>query len=427
MVRSLAWRRSFGRPLAFAAWALLVIASFIGATAINGFLDLRPGPSEYDLPAWEARNFANKWLYEFGELFRRGRSPEEKETELRRFFRAVSDIARLEPETNTSARADLERAIRERDRLENRVEATIEERITQIARREGLTRDLWILPDLVWPPVDLEFTTSPRTLAVSPRERIELKGTTLLREGLDLEAVTRIEQEREARGDVSALAIPTSGVGAYPTIVTYTSSYRTAVEVGAHEWVHNYLVFRPLGIHYFKNNDLRTMNETVADLVGKEIAEGVLQAWPFAEEAGQGGGNDAPPGVDVRAELVRLRTEVDALLGQGKIEEAESLMEERRQYLAANGYYIRRLNQAYFAFTNLYAGEAGSPGAVSPIGPKIDELRRRSPSLAAFLRAAGGLTSVKELDRALAELDQAKARTLNRDEAPAQLAVPRRY
>jgi hypothetical protein len=108
--------------------------------------------------------------------------------------------------------------------------------------------------------------------------------------------------------------------------------------------------------------------------------------------------------VDLRAELVKLRGEVDALLADGKIEEAEALMEERRRFLAANGHYIRRLNQAYFAFINLYAGEAGSPGATNPIGPKVDHLRRLSPSLAAFLDVAGDLTSVADLDQALADL-----------------------
>jgi hypothetical protein len=80
-------------------------------------------------------------------------------------------------------------------------------------------------------------------------------------------------------------------------------------------------------------------------------------------------------------------------------------MEQRRQELAARGVRIRKINQAYFAFVNLYAGERGSPGATNPIGPKVDELRRRAGSLAAFVRIAGGLTSVRELDEALAKLE----------------------
>ena len=69
-------------------------------------------------------------------------------------------------------------------------------------------------------------------------------------------------------------------------------------------------------------------------------------------------------------------------------------MEQSREELAAQGYYIRKINQAYFAFTNLYAGEGGSPGATNPIGPKLDELRQRSGSLARFVDIAGSLTSV---------------------------------
>jgi hypothetical protein len=227
---------------------------------------------------------------------------------------------------------------------------------------------------------------------------------------MDLAELMRIEQETERSRGVSALAFNTSGVGAYPTLVTFTDSYREALEIAAHEWTHNYLSFRPLGINYYKSNDLRTMNETVADIVGGEIAEGVIREWPLGDESEArsrpqpAASTDSRPRLDVRAELVKLRGEADFLLAAGKIEEAERLMEERRQYLAANGYYIRRINQAYFAFTNLYAGAAGAPGAVNPIGPKLDELRRRSPSLAAFLDVAGDLTSVADLDRALSDL-----------------------
>ena len=62
-------------------------------------------------------------------------------------------------------------------------------------------------------------------------------------------------------------------------------------------------------------------------------------------------------------------------------------MEEKRVFLAANGYYIRRLNQAYFAFHGSYADSAGS---IDPIGPKLDELRRTSASLREFVSVVRG-------------------------------------
>jgi hypothetical protein len=390
------------RPVATAVLGALVVASLIAAVWIEDRLALRPGPNEFDVPAWEVRNFLNKWVYEFGALFRDTPTVAEEDGTLRRFFGAVLEAERPGRESGPA-----EAPVKERNRLENDAEAAIERRITAIAEREGIRRGLWLLPDMVWPPVDMEFTTPPRTLAVSPRDRIALADTQLLRAGLDIDEVERIELEREADDGVSATAFPVSGVGAYPTVVAYTTDYRRAVEVAAHEWVHNYLSFRPLGVRYYDNSDVRTMNETVADLVGREIAESVVRAWPLEPTPDSDDGGPTPSAstsVDLRAELVKLRGEVDALLADGKIEEAEALMEERRRFLAANGHYIRRLNQAYFAFINLYAGEAGSPGATNPIGPKVDHLRRLSPSLAAFLDVAGDLTSVADLDQALADL-----------------------
>ncbi|HXH22113.1 MAG TPA: hypothetical protein VNN10_08790 [Dehalococcoidia bacterium] len=384
---------------------LAIIAGAVGAAAaVEDAFSLRPGPNEFDVPAWEVRNFPNKWLYEFGAIFRGRPTVAEEDEALRSFLTAVERAERPGREAGAAAAE----ALRERNRLENQAEAAIERRITEVLKQEGIRRGLWVLPDTVWPPVDMEFTSPPRTLAVSPRDRIELIDSQLLRAGLDIDEVERIEKEREGRGGVSALSFPVSGVGAYPTVVAYTSSYRQAVEVAAHEWVHNYLVFRPLGIRYYHSNDLRAINETVADLVGREVAEAVVRRWPLTEAPANGTGEVTPrrggSSVDLRAELVKLRGEVDTLLAAGRIDEAEALMEERRQYLAANGHYIRRINQAYFAFINLYAGEAGSPGATNPIGPKVDQLRRLSPSLAAFLRVAGDIESVTDLDRALAAL-----------------------
>jgi hypothetical protein len=93
------------------------------------------------------------------------------------------------------------------------------------------------------------------------------------------------------------------------------------------------------------------------------------------------------------------------LLAAGRIEDAEALMEQRRQELADKGYFIRKINQAYFAYLNLYAGEAGSAAATNPIGPKVDALRGLSTSLRQFVDIVGGVTSVEDLDAALLALE----------------------
>ena len=83
------------------------------------------------------------------------------------------------------------------------------------------------------------------------------------------------------------------------------------------------------------------------------------------------------------------------MLAAGDIEGAEAYMEERRRVFVAAGYPIRKLNQAYFAFHGSYA-TTGAAG-VSVIGEQVQELRRRSPSLAEFLRTAAGFTSPEDL------------------------------
>jgi hypothetical protein len=66
------------------------------------------------------------------------------------------------------------------------------------------------------------------------------------------------------------------------------------------------------------------------------------------------------------------------------------------------GYNIRKLNQAYFAFYGSYADQPGASGG-DPIGPAIRELRALSPSLRDFLITMRSLTTFEELERVLEE------------------------
>ncbi len=95
-----------------------------------------------------------------------------------------------------------------------------------------------------------------------------------------------------------------------------------------------------------------------------------------------------------------LRLEVDRLLEKGEVTEAEALMEEKRLFLAENGFYIRKINQAYFAFNGLYAD---TPASSNPIGDKLSTLRSLSPSVGEFVRTVSGITSEADLDRLLAD------------------------
>jgi len=107
-----------------------------------------------------------------------------------------------------------------------------------------------------------------------------------------------------------------------------------------------------------------------------------------------------PDRFDFDAEMRRTRLHVDELLAAGKIEEAETYMEARRQIFVQNGYPLRKLNQAYFAFHGSYATGAAS---TDPIGPKLQELRRLTPDLSVFVAAVREIAQPSDLDRLLNE------------------------
>lgn len=175
--------------------------------------------------------------------------------------------------------------------------------------------------------------------------------------------------------------------------------------------MHQYLAFTPLGfryvlslLHISRSYEIATLNETVAGIVSEEVARDVL-ATHYPEQLP--GVSPPPEPADPEAfsfsrEMRRIRLHVDDLLAAGEIEEAEAFMEERRRFLLTQGYYIRRLNQAYFAFHGTYAAE---PTSVDPIGTEVQALRAESASLSEFLNRMVTITSRAQLREVLGIAD----------------------
>lgn len=381
------WRR-FVLPVGFLGSVLFVLSVF-------ALRDAQAGDA-FDIVRWERTTLANKWLHALGAPLRDELDDDEA---IERYF-ALEDL-----DTN------------EARELENTVEAAIEGRI------DAVLSDLAIdgrfpLPGSVFPPVDVELASSPRVLVISPRERIERISSNLLRPDLTQDDFEAIEQETEEDDDLSALVVGTGGVATYPAVVAEGRSYRRTLETSAHEWVHHYLAFYTLGRNYFDSSDLQTINETVADVVGDEVAAIILERWgdptqepatpvpsptPTAEPTAPPDPTPTPdptpepPQFDRNEVLRELRLEVDDLLADGKIEEAEDRMEVVRVELCDAGFCLRRLNQAHFAWFGTYAARAD---ATDPLGPQIFALREQTDSLATFLeliRDAGSRSQVEAL------------------------------
>jgi hypothetical protein len=263
--------------------------------------------------------------------------------------------------------------------LQDVVEEALEAEVSAVLREEGLALPL----GLVWPPVDFRFTRLPHLLVLSPRERILLEASYRLRPDMGVEAMERVENAVLARLNKAALVERLGGLGSYPAMVAQGYPLRATLHLIAHEYLHHYLFFRPLGWNYGRDPDTTTLNETLADMAGQEIGDRV-----FLRLGGRipppASPSPLPPGAfDFAREMRLTRQEVDRLLGEGRVEEAERYMEERRRVFVAHGYALRKLNQAYFAFHGTYAT---SPASVSPIAAQLETLRQRSPTLGAFIR-----------------------------------------
>lgn len=401
------------------ALVLILALALGGATGITLAVDLPSAESDFNLAGWEVRHIGGKWLYRLARFFRGELSQEEKDAKLERFLALNAELAELERlldqallSGDTDHARSIESTLRERraerDRLENHVEAVLEERVSEVLSELGLESSLPLFPRATWlfPPVDTEFDAPPQVLVLSPRDRILLESQRPLRSDLPLDAILRLESEEEA-GGLSALVVSVSGSATYPSVVQPNGDYLQTLEFVAHEWLHQYLFFKPLGRRYFESDELTTLNETVASMAGGEIASLVAERYPLDSEASIEESTEPAEGIDLDRELRALRLEVESLLSEEKIEQAERLMEERRRSLERQGFRIRKINQAFFAFYGLYAD---TPLSISPIGPKLEKLRRRSPSLGEFIRAAADLTSEEDLDRLLAQEPPASTR-----------------
>jgi hypothetical protein len=282
-------------------------------------------------------------------------------------------------------------------------EAILQDQVSQVLADSGLTTMGQPVPN-IW----YHSTPLPMALVISPRNHIEQIASISIETDLPIEEIFALESRVDAGLDVSSLAVNIGGVGVYPTMVMRSTDLNWVLSTVAHEWIHNYLTLRPLGILYGETPELRSMNETTASIAGNEIGGLVIKRfYPELISASHLDPSTAPfnrperedPPFDFRAEMHETRVTVDALLADGKIEEAEAYMERRRAIFLKQGYLLRKLNQAYFAFYGAYADSPGGAAGEDPVGPAVRALRAQSESLADFVNTISWMTNFEQLQK----------------------------
>jgi hypothetical protein len=336
-----------------------------------------------------------------------------------RVHHTESEIARVYADPGVTDPEDAAAALRvslgalqsEQVSLQGTAEAIIEEQIASVLRQEGFA-----VLGQVLPPVRFHFTPLPRVHIISPRSEIRVIHSLTLRGDIPLDRSEELENSVGEMLDVSSLIVPIGGMAVYPAMVIQTSALSRSIEVVAHEWVHHYLFFwlKPVGLYYDARPDVRTINETAADLAGQALWDKVLARYylellptpqPSSDPEVPPPSTPDPSAFDFIAEMRETRVTVDALLAEGQVEEAETYMELRCHIFVENGYLVRKLNQAYFAFHGAYAAEPGGGAAgLNPVGNPVQELWAASPSIKFFLDSIAPITSREMLLALLEEI-----------------------
>ena len=403
---------------------LVVTLSSRGDVFAVSATQMAVSPHRYDLVRWHAQNFLSKWLHRVVRATPGlGISDAQRLAAVERYFQLGHRMNEIKPqiEAASSAGADgnadlalleseMERLRGQRLAIRSDVEEALESEVSAAARTFGLGT----VGPLLLPPVDVRLSEPPKVLVTSTRDRIERLEDVLIDPDVTVETQERVEAAMMADSDLSALVLDIGGVATYPASIHATGDLKWTLTITAHEWLHHYLFFRPLGRNMFRSHEMQSLSETIADLAAQEISqpayEGMRARMPVNPPPPFGRSlhltTASPPmdmDFDFNAEMRETRLTVDSMLESGDVDGAEEYMESRREEFVSGGHPIRKLNQAFFAFYGTYAE---SPASSSPIGGQVRRLRDMTPDLGTFL---GLVSSVSSYDEFLTLLEDTES------------------
>ena len=270
------------------ACCVLILVAYNQYTSTK--LETAAGKHGFSIFLWEVQTVPLKWMHLLWELYP-GNRPTHSERYLivqeylqlgRKLEKERSKVENrlltdslTEPATITKiVDADLSGLVYQKKILRNRAEEAVEAAVSQAATQNDLGLPFGIL----FPPTDFRLEEPPLILISSPRNKIVLEGSHLIKNDIDFRDRFRIESKMESDGKTSALVDNLSGLGTYPAFVSDKYDLRYLMRTAAHEWLHNYWIFHTLGRNMWSSADMYTLNETAANIAGNELGD---QAFEF--------------------------------------------------------------------------------------------------------------------------------------------------
>lgn len=377
----------------------------------------------FNIVSWEIKNLPAKFFYKFtsSHLWRNNNLEYIAETkdlvvELEGIFvmiRETEDKINQYQSQGTSSEIllienelKLSKLIARKNFIRNQVEEYVESLVSKQIKDQKLSfKGL-----SVWPPVDFRIDSPPKLLVISPRNTIIRLDEALIDSKINTMDTELIEKQITQNFDLSAIVIQTGGLSTYPSLVPSNVELLNLLETVAHEWLHAYLIFFPLGRSYFSGGEMLTINETLANMFGEEI--GLLTFTEIKNLPLEHLNESSPPKLHNKSNeesspvfsydkyMNETRKETDILLSKGLISEAEKYMENRRIELNTYGYNVRKINQAYFAF---YGSYADTPHSTSPIYEQLLYLRKNVSTIGELVDKLKDISTHEEFESLLSK------------------------
>ena len=381
-------------------------------------------PYAFSIFWWEVANVPDKWTNLLREMLLGRPTREQRLADLEEYLEAAQ-FARKEERRQDGLLArsashagsvkELERSreylqelLAAKDRLRPSAEEAVETELDRVVKDEGL---VW--RGITFPPVDFRLEQPPTLLVTSWRDRLQVLEAVLLAPDLDVLVRDEIETRLLEEYGVAALVDNLAGLATYPLLVSDLYPLRTLLRVAAHEWLHAYFLFRPLGRNIYSTEAMFTLNETIADVAGRELGDAAFarMGGDLDENASRYLAPEERDPVFTR-EMRETRERVEELLESGEVEEAEEYMKRRWWDFRLGGYGLRKLNQAFFAFRGRYAE---GPASISPIGAEVNEMRGYHDDVGSFIKTVEKVSSYREF---LDELERFRSLAAAKRAAP---------
>lgn len=348
---------------------------------------------KYNLIQWEIENIFDKWINKLtSPLFN---NYKKENHEIVQDYFDNKNFKNIDSETY-----NLQIEISENTDV---VEEFIESTLSTVISNQNID----LILGMQFPPIDIRLIDLPKLLVISPRNKIQRIDDILIKTEIRFNDVSYIEEKILYEENLSAIVLDIGGIATYPSSIPNTKNLKEVFIISGHEWMHHYLFFTKLGQNMFNSEEMRILNETLASRVAEELWIYIDQY--ISENYDLDLYSDNYDYINLnhdnlfnfKYEMNKTRVETELLLKNNKIIEAEKFMEKRRQVFVENGYNIRKLNQAYFAFYSSYADSSASN---TSIGDELDEFRKYYNSLESFILAIRSVSNYQEFKNKLYKL-----------------------